>query len=1123
MIDINQYRCHIGLFRQRLCRKKFLSVQQSYKSSWRKNQAGVKILLACVKLLFKIILLTVLLGPKLCPVLPPSPPPSYASCPSTDAWCSLSGCALPWSLSCGSAAGSNWCDWSLGGVGAGVIIYTGRETGNFWAKYVNGNIRGAKGVHNMHLNIRSLKYKVSEVKNIVHSERPTILGLSECELKKDNLDTKALKIPGYDILYPKSWDLHGFARTIVYVKKSLKYQQLPDLEDSLVQSVWLKGSFKSCKPVYYCHVYREHSSSLGASINQQKEYLSRLLGQWEAAIGHDSAAEPNEVHISGDMNLDFLATKWMKPTYRLYSLTKLVQNTCNSHNFSQLVKEPTRAMYNSISKTTEMSCIDHIYCNYKHKVSPPRVVVCGASDHDAVSYIRYSKGPPTPARTVRRRSYKYFEEESFLADLATMDWTAVLAIDDLDAAVDIFTKMFNYVLNQHAPWIIFQLRKNFCPWLTEETKEMMNLRDSWKQKAKRIAATDAGEASEEQQKAWDEYKKLRNQINNLKGREENKYKRSKIEENVSDTAKVWGITKSFMDWKTTGAPTQLEEGGVLLTSARAIAQVMNHYFIDKVRAIRQSMATGALNMAPCMEIMKNKTCQLNLSHISVQKVEKLLRGLSTSRSTGMDELDNYSVKISAPIIAVPLHHIITLSIMQHKFPSQWKLAKVLPLHKKLDPLNKKNFRPVAILSPLSKVLEKIVYEQMYTYFTGNKILHPNLHGYRTNRSTQTALLQMYDHWVQGASKGQVSGAVLLDLSAAFDLVPPDTLVEKLRVYGLDANFLSWMKSYMSDRYQAVWIDHVLSDLAHCEVGVPQGSNLGPLLFMLYVNDLPFTLTCNIEQYADDSTLHATCKATTDINAVLETNCEVVSNWMAENMLKLNADKTHILTLGTKERLALPGNKVAVHMDGILLEEDPTHRETLLGVVIDSDLKWHGQLASLTEKLKSRLAGLAHIRHVLPFHLRKIVSEGLFSSVLCYCLPLFGGCDVGELQDLQILQNKAAQLVTLSPPRATRHPMYDRLGWLTVNQLVYYHTVLAVYRIRQCGEPEYLAQSLGNDNINGHIIIKTTRLTLLQKSFKFRGACNWNKLPQSVRNIQRIGQFKKVVQAWIKQNIPRFLD
>ena len=1122
MIDITQYRCHIGLFRQRIIRNKFLFKQRYCRKFSRNNNYWKKNAILAAKSIFKIICLSMLFIPQLSPVLP-VPPPMYASCPVTATRCTLSGGALSWSLPGRTTAGRNLWDWSEG-EGIGVIPYADYETGNFWAKYVNGNIRGVKGIHNMHLNIRSLKYKVSEVKNIIYSERPTIFGLSECELRKDNIDPNALKIPGYNILYPKSWDSHGFARTIVYVKKTFQYQQLPDLEDSVVQSVWLKGAFKNCKPVYFCHVYREHNSVLGATINNQKEYLSRLLLQWEAAVDHNSAAEPNEVHISGDMNLDYLPTKWLKPSYRLYSLTKLVQNTCNAHNFSQLVNEPTRTMYNSVSKSTEMSCIDHTYCNYKHRVSPPRVVVCGASDHDAVSYIRYSKGPPMPARTIRRRSYKHFDKEAFVADLSAIDWSSVLATSDLDIAVDIFTYNMNFILNQHAPWIVFQLRKNYSPWLTDEIKEIMKLRDSWKLKAKQLAAIDSGEeASEEQVLAWGEYKKLRNKINNMIGMEELKFKRKKVEENVGDTAEIWRLTKGFMNWKSTGIPTQLEDNGNLITSARTIAQVMNQFFIDKIKVIRQNMATVVFNMAPCMQIMKDKRCKLSLSHVGVAKVEKLLRSLPSSRSTGIDGLDSYSVKVAASIIAAPLHHIITLSIMQHRFPSQWKGAKVLPLHKKLDTLNKKNYRPVAILSPLSKVLEKIVYLQLYSYFTDNKILHPSLHGYRANRSTQTALLQMYDHWVQAASRGQISGAILLDLSAAFDLVPSDILIEKLKQYGLDDGCLSWVRCYMTDRWQAVWIDHVMSDMLNCEVGVPQGSILGPLLFMLYVNDLPSILSCNIDMYADDSTLHTTDKTTSEIDSVLETNCEVVSNWMAENMLKLNAEKTHILTLGTRERLALPGNKVRVHMDGILLEEDPSHRETLLGVVIDSNLKWHGQVAALIVKLKSRLAGLAHIKHVLPYHLRKSVSEGLFSSVLCYCLPLFGGCDAGELHDLQILQNKAAQLVTLSPPRAARHPMYDRLGWLTVNQLVHYHTLLAVYRIRQCGEPEYLAQSLSNDNINGHIIVKNTRLTLLQKSFKFRGACNWNDLPPSLRNTQRIGQFKHMVKAWITENIPRFFD
>ena len=203
--------------------------------------------------------------------------------------------------------------------------------------------------------------------------------------------------------------------------------------------------------------------------------------------------------------------------------------------------------------------------------------------------------------------------------------------------------------------------------------------------------------------------------------------------------------------------------------------------------------------------------------------------------------------------------------------------------------------------------------------------------------------------------------------------------------------------------------------------------------------------------------------------------------------------------------------------------DLRDRETLLGIRIDADLKWHGQIEFLLDKLRTRLAGLSHVRHVLPYHLRKVISEGLFNSVLGYCLPLFGGCDVGEVQALQILQNKAAQVVTKSPPRAKRQPMYDTLDWLTVNQLIAYHTLLTVYRVRLTGEPEYLARSLCRDNVNGHIIVKPTRLSLHQRSFKFRGACAWNELPKSIRGLHKIAAFKKALKTWIKQNTPRFLN
>ena len=449
------------------------------------------------------------------------------------------------------------------------------------------------------------------------------------------------------------------------MKENFEFEQVNNLEHDIIQSVWLRGGYKIGKKAYFCHGYREHSSMLGSTINDQKTYLNNFLQQWEDAVDHGQPREPNEVHFSLDMNSDYQKENWLQPSYRLCSLTRLVQNICNANNFTKIINEPTRSMYNSVTATTEISCIDHIYTNARYKCSSGSVIVSGASDHNIVCFTRYTKVPPIPGRVIHKRSYKHFDQEEFLRDIKNIDWSDVYMARDIDDAVAFFTSKFSWILDRHAPWVKFQKRKHFCPSLTDKTLDLIKKRDA----AKKRFDVLSGSAGLDKNIAWDEFKKLRNKVNNLKKQDAVNFNKEKIVKHIRDPAKMCKTSKEIMEWNSAGSPTQIEVNYILITRACDIAKYMNEFFIDKVKNIRASMILLSPNLEGCKKIMLYKKYKLHMRFITVNKVKKLLSGLSNSRSTSADGLDNFVIKLAGPYIAKSLHHIMTLSIMQKRFPS----------------------------------------------------------------------------------------------------------------------------------------------------------------------------------------------------------------------------------------------------------------------------------------------------------------------------------------------------------------------------------------------------------------------------------------------------------------------
>ena len=547
--------------------------------------------------------------------------------------------------------------------------------------------------------------------------------------------------------------------------------------------------------------------------------------------------------------------------------------------------------------------------------------------------------------------------------------------------------------------------------------------------------------------------------------------------------------------------------------------------------------------------MRNRTSSFNLKCVHPETVEQILSSLKNSKSCGLDSIDTFSLKLAGQRIIPALTHIINLSILTQQFPTSWKTAKIIPLYKKDDPLSPKNYRPVAILPILSKVLEKAVFLQIVDYMDSNHLIHPNHHGFRAGHSTTTGLIQMYDAWVEALDCDKYTGACFLDLSEAFDIVDHPLLMEKLKLYGFSENSLSWVGSYLTGRSQTVYIESFLSKVLLVPTSVPQGSILGPLLYIIFTNELPelvhdheaqgtkpYNMKCtpcgNLCCYADDSTFSYSSSSIQEISDKISENYTGIAQFMSNNKLKLNGDKTHLMLLATDHawRHKLDENSLSLNTGNEIISTSKS--EKLLGGLINQNLKWTDHILlneeSLLKKLGTRLNALKQMGKVADFKTRKMLANGLFMSKLVYLMPLWGGCDKFLIKALQIVQNKAARSVTKLGIFTPVRTLLKQCGWLSVNQLVFFHTVVLLYKTLQNQSPEYLLSMAGTEYnyksrakdegklrvVPGYKIESDLNI----KSYRWRSIKCWNQLPQDITSTINLYKFKVKLKAWVLKNV-----
>ena len=484
------------------------------------------------------------------------------------------------------------------------------------------------------------------------------------------------------------------------------------------------------------------------------------------------------------------------------------------------------------------------------------------------------------------------------------------------------------------------------------------------------------------------------------------------------------------------------------------------------------------------------------------------------------------IKFPAPCLPdTSLCAIFNRSIVSGVFPTEWKSTKVIPLFKQGERSDLNNYRPISIIPVVAKVFERIVYNQFYEYLTVNNLISCNQSGFRSLHSTATALLEATDNWAFNIDKGNVNAVIFLDLKKAFDTVDHSILLSKLKAYGVGSNSFNWFKSYLDNRMQKCFVNGSLSDSQPLTCGIPQGTILGPLLFLLYINDLPNCLAnAHPRMYADDTHLTFASNDVAHLEENMNDDLDKITEWLAANNLTLNSSKTEFMLIGSRQRLNTFNRLPSFTIDGNSIKQVEFTKS--LGVYIDENLTWNTHIRHISKKIASCIGTLKRSRSFVPFETLLCIYNTLVQPHFDYCSVVWGNCNKSLSIKLQKLQNRAARILTSSSYDANADDLFVKLGWQKLNLQRDLKTATMVYKSLNGLAPDYLKSMFTNRsaistyslrNCEGKLAVPLPRTNFLKNSFSYNGALLWNSLPINLRQAQSLASFKTGCRGFLFEN------
>ena len=546
------------------------------------------------------------------------------------------------------------------------------------------------------------------------------------------------------------------------------------------------------------------------------------------------------------------------------------------------------------------------------------------------------------------------------------------------------------------------------------------------------------------------------------------------------------------------------------TTDQAIVHCSNSFF----STIGTRLAATFLPGVQCENPYPNFIHTFIFQKIRPKFILKQLQTLKESKATGLDNINSRLLKDASDVVAQPLTNIMNRSLVTGLIPFSWKKARVTPIYKDSDPLHPSNYRPISILPVVMKVFERAVQKQLLAYLKKNAILCEQQSGFREKHSTATATTEVTDFILKNMDQGLYTGAVYLDLKKAFDSVDIDTLLFKFDCLGIRNTEHLWFQNYLTNRSQCVIHNGSLSQEKLITSGVPQGSILGPVLFVLFVNDFPSVARhSKVVLYADDTVLLFSSTSSTEIQSCLNEDLISASKWFQANKLLLNISKCKWMLFGSQKRLkkcALP----EISINNSPLEHVSTYK--YLGLLLDCSLNWQPHINYVCKKLKQRLGVLKRVRQYLDEATSTLLYNALILPMADYCDTVYGSCGKTLLAKVERLLCKGGKIILNVPMDTSTRCVLNSLKWLTLTERITLHRNIMVYKSLKGLAPNYISKNFHkithshNTRNSSNLVLPRCKTNMGQQTFQFLGAKDYNALPSALKNSASIDIFKSQV-------------